>query len=238
VFLGTSGPLLALSKTPYSGVSGLKAGQSRWVVCAGNPVNCVDPDGLSPNLGQITATSNPRDVKNVTWGQVMTAAAFAGGAYGVARVGIPAVYSLILRGQAPTVGGSALEVTGGLVLGGDLGSTSPTGVFINSAGKAAQITVEEAAQIQRFANKYSQRVVVVGSRAKSVETKAVSEISDFDFALPGSNSKMRRRGFEQLPRGPRNVEGGARTQKYPYGSGVDIMDGFDPNWVHVIFDPK
>ena len=48
VFLVSSAPSLAVSKTPYSGVSPLKAGHSNRIEAANNPVNYVDPLGLEP----------------------------------------------------------------------------------------------------------------------------------------------------------------------------------------------
>jgi len=48
VFLASSTPSLAISKTPYSGVSPLKAGHSNRIECNNNPVNAVDPEGLRP----------------------------------------------------------------------------------------------------------------------------------------------------------------------------------------------
>ncbi|MFA5506826.1 MAG: hypothetical protein WC423_15450 [Vulcanimicrobiota bacterium] len=48
VFLASSAPSLAISKTPYSGVSPLKAGHSNRIEANNNPVNMVDPEGLKP----------------------------------------------------------------------------------------------------------------------------------------------------------------------------------------------
>ncbi|MFA7484005.1 MAG: hypothetical protein WC314_26155, partial [Vulcanimicrobiota bacterium] len=45
-----SAPSLAISKTPYLGVSPLKAGHSNRIECGNNPVNMVDPAGLEVTL--------------------------------------------------------------------------------------------------------------------------------------------------------------------------------------------
>ncbi|MFA7483454.1 MAG: hypothetical protein WC314_23320 [Vulcanimicrobiota bacterium] len=54
VFLASSAPSLAISKTPYSGVSPLKAGHSNRIEANNNPVNMVDPAGLQTVTPDLT----------------------------------------------------------------------------------------------------------------------------------------------------------------------------------------
>jgi hypothetical protein len=105
----------------------------------------------------------------------------------------------------------------------------------------AGISAADAARIQNAANRRNVTIHVVGSRAKG--PRALNPLSDWDYIVQGSNSRIRSKLKNSLPRG---VAGGDIGGYHP--SGIDLMhmdnplaSGFnplDPSRPHVTFTPQ
>ncbi|HTU93124.1 MAG TPA: SEC-C metal-binding domain-containing protein [Gemmataceae bacterium] len=105
----------------------------------------------------------------------------------------------------------------------------------------AEISASAARRIQNAANRYRVAIHVVGSRAKG--KAAQNALSDWDYIVQGSNSRIRGKLKKSLPRG---IGGGDLGGHYP--SGMDLMHGdnplapgynpLDPTLPHVTFSPQ
>jgi len=122
VFLANSAPSLAISKTPYLGVSPLKAGHSNRIECNNNPVNYIDPAGLWPtpdtgwdafNIGLgITSLGANLYMGNVA-GAAEDALGLAIDATAAAIPGIPGGAGVAIKGKrAVNIADSAKDVVG------------------------------------------------------------------------------------------------------------------------------
>ena len=142
-FLGSSAPVLAFSQTSMIRVSPLKVGQSRWVVCSGNPINCIDPDGLEP-LGRSTYLTNRHfdgskslDGSGRTFRDgvsIVGTSAILGPGGGLAAIGT-AGRTIILT--SPELTAFLVELGFGVALGGDAGPRPNLGSVVSSTTSSA-----------------------------------------------------------------------------------------------------
>ena len=126
----------------------------------------------------------------------------------------------------------AAGAVGGTAASRNLGSAPSPGLI---SAQNAQIEGAQAARIQAAATKLNQEIYVVGSRAMPRSVRPIGANSDWDYVLPGANSKTIAAARRMLPRG---AGGGEMTQRYPGGSGQDFSRGnVDPGRYHVRFQP-
>jgi hypothetical protein len=105
----------------------------------------------------------------------------------------------------------------------------------------AGLTPADVRRIQNAANRYRVVIYVVGSRAMG--QAVLHPLSDWDYIVHGSNSRIRNKLKKSLPRG---LGGGDLGGYHP--SGIDLMHmdnpqapGFNPlrpDDHHVIFVPQ
>lgn len=111
-------------------VSPLKVGQSRWVVCSGNPINRIDPEGLD-DLGQLLPHTNQKGYGDPTWGEVGGTALMVYGAFGLARTGLGILGHTLNRYGAAHIGTELVVVAEGTSV---TTSTVATGTGAAAAG--------------------------------------------------------------------------------------------------------
>ena len=93
--------------------------------------------------------------------------------------------------------------------------------------KLENLSAAEMTRIQNAANRTGQEIHVVGSRAKGLPGPE----SDWDYVVPGANSKTRHSLSSSLPEGPRLGVDSSRNQ--------DFMPGpLDPSLPHISFFPE
>ncbi len=89
------------------------------------------------------------------------------------------------------------------------------------------LSADEITRIQNAANRSGRTIHVVGSRAAGT----AGPVSDWDFVVPGANSRTRHSLSGSLPEGPRLGIDRGRNQ--------DVFGGqLDPQRPHITFTPE
>lgn len=92
--------------------------------------------------------------------------------------------------------------------------------------KLENISRADAQRIQNAADRKNQVIVVIGSRARGT----AGPNSDWDYVMPGASNKTKHSLSSSLPTGDKPGIDQPRQ--------LDIVDGYDPSWPHIIFTPR
>ena len=127
---------------------------------------------------------------------------------------------------------------------GPTGDTAPSQPAVSLGLRTtaeAESAATDALRIQNAANRYRVTIHVVGSRAAGKAARHV--LSDWDYLVQGSTSRIRGKLKKNLPRG---LGGGDIGGPYPTGLDLMHMDNpkapgynpLDPTRPHVTFAPQ
>jgi len=184
-FLGSSAPILTFSQTSMIRVSPLKVGQSRWVVCNGNPINYVDPTGLDLETPLIMGDGKAFNrASNTKEGKLLILAVGGFGVSGgAALAGAPAAAATAAWNQFltnPVIFGTGLEVIWGFSTGAELGPTSP----YSAAPKIVDDVLGYTVKTSKGPVDFSAQVVVEGKRVLlkhfGVEPREVEKLTGLE----------------------------------------------------------
>lgn len=209
--------------------AGYDAGANLYAYVSNDPLNLIDPAGLSA-LSAVTSLAQTMVDPWVGFYQQTIVQPFYAAAGAIARspVGDPGLYASLQRlGPAGAFASSAGQ-TASMAIGAVARWGGSTLRPIAGGGASLDnLAAGEVARIQNAANRTQTEISVVGSRARGT----AHALSDWDYVVPSGTTRSTRHSLSSsLPEGPRSL--GERRKLDIFAEPVDI------NRPYITFTPS